>query len=59
MKLTVEEEDEEVIEKGEDVLLVKIFVLEAVGELEGAMVNFERCDMPSWPPPLDEELFIL
>ena len=43
MKLTVEEEDEEVIENGEDVLLVIIFVLEAVGELEGAIVNFERC----------------
>ena len=44
MKLTVEEEEEEdVIEKGEDVLLVKIFVLGAVGgELEGPIVNFER-----------------
>ena len=38
-----EEEVEEVIEKGEDVLLVKIFVLGADGELEGAIVNFERC----------------
>ena len=42
VKLMVEEE--EVIEKGEDVL-VKIFVLGAVGD--GAIVNFERCDKPS------------
>lgn len=55
VKLMVEGE-EEVIEKGEDVL-VKIFVLGAVGE--GAIVNFERCDMPSWPTPLDAEPLIL
>ena len=55
VKLMVEEE-EEVIEKGEDVL-VKIFVLGAVGE--GAIVNFELCDMPSWPTPLDAEPLIL
>ena len=54
VKLMVEEE--EVIEKGEDVL-VKIFVLGAVGD--GAIVNFERCDMPSWPTPLDAEPLIL
>lgn len=55
VKLMVEDV-EDVIEKGEDELVI-ILVLGAVGE--GAMVNFERCDMPSWPPPLDEELFIL
>ena len=54
VKLMVEEE--EVIEKGEDVL-VKIFALGAVGE--GAIVNFERCDKPSWPTPLDAEPLIL
>ena len=54
VKLMVEEE--EVIEKGEDVL-VKIFVLGAVGD--GAIVNFERCDKPSWPTPLDAEPLIL
>ena len=43
MKLTVEEEEEDVIENGEDALLVNIFVLRAeVGELEGPIVNFER-----------------
>ena len=57
VKLMVEEEEEEeVIENGEDVL-VKVFVLGAVGE--GAIVNFERCDMPSWPTPLDAEPLIL
>ena len=55
VKLMVEEE-EEVIEKGEDVL-VKIFVFGAVGD--GAIVNFERCDKPSWPTPLDAEPLIL
>ena len=55
VKLMVEEE-EEVIEKGEDVL-VKIFVLGAFGD--GAIVNFERCDKPSWPTPLDAEPLIL
>lgn len=42
LKLTLEEE--EVIEKGDDVL-VKIFILEAVGD--GEIVNFELGDMPS------------
>ena len=56
VKFMVEEEEEEVMEKGEDVL-VKIFVLGAVGD--GAIVNFERCDMPSWPTPLDAEPLIL
>ena len=57
VKLMVEEEEEEeVIEKGEDVL-VKILVFGALGE--GAIVNFERCDIPSGPTPLDAELLIL
>ena len=43
LKLTLEEV-EEVIEKGDDVL-VKIFILEAVGD--GEIVNFELGDMPS------------
>ena len=57
VKLMVEEEEEEeVIEKGEDVL-DKILVLGAVGD--GAIVNFDRCDMANWTIPLDAELLIL
>jgi hypothetical protein len=55
VKLTVEEE--EVMEKGEDVL-VNTFVLRAVGG-EGAIVNLERCDITCCPTPLAAELFIL
>ena len=57
VKLT--EEEDEVMEKGEDVL-VKIFVLGAVGE--GAIVNFERWDIICWPTILvllDAGLLIL
>ena len=57
MKFTVEEE--EVMEKGEDEL-VNTFVLGAVGgEAEGAIVNFERCDITCCPTLLAAELLIL
>ena len=51
----VEEELEEVIEKGDDELF-KIFILAAVGD--GEIVNLEPCFMPIGPA-LDAGLFIL
>ena len=57
MKFTVEEE--EVMEKGEEEL-VNTFVFGAVGgEAEGAIVNFERCDITCCPILLAAELLIL